>query len=170
MKVIDNTFGSLPALVPAMFSKDVATMEKLNADLEDERRSKFRFPIRRELRYKLLRDGAVAEAGLGETVDIGSGGIGFAIDRGLPVGAFIELSISWPVLLNESCPMRLNVFGRVVRNEPGKCACTVDKYEFRTQSRDVQTQPVRNDSMLQRWADAVRKDALMNLKPRMMTA
>jgi hypothetical protein len=153
-----------------MSPKKIVTMPRLNTDPEDERRGKFRFPIRRELRYKLLRDGAVAEAGVGETVDIGSGGIGFAIDRDLPVGAFIELSISWPVLLNESCPMRLNVFGRVVRNEPGKCACTVDKYEFRTQSRDTQTQPVRNDSMLQRWADAVRKDALLNVKLRIMTA
>jgi hypothetical protein len=167
---MEITFGAATAFLPAMFPKDVATLQKLRTDLEDERRGKFRFPIRRELRYKLLRDGAVAEAGIGETVDIGSGGIGFAIDRDLPVGAFIELSISWPVLLNESCPMRLNVFGRVVRNEAGKCACTVDKYEFRTQSRDIQTQPVRHDSMLQRWAEAARKDALINPKARVMTA
>ena len=145
-------------------------MQMVNADQEHERRGKFRFPMRRELRYKLLRDGAVAESGNGETVDIGSGGIAFTINRDLPVGSFIELSISWPVLIEESCPMRLNVFGRIVRSQPGKVACTVDKYEFRTQSRIVQPQPVRNDSMLQRWADAVRKDTVTPLKARMMTA
>ncbi|MCD6029869.1 MAG: type pilus assembly PilZ [Thermomicrobiales bacterium] len=153
-----------------MFAKDLATMQKLKADQENERRGKFRFPMRRELRYKLLKDGSIAESGAGETVDMGSGGVGFSIERELPVGAFIELSISWPVLLDQSCPMRLNVFGRVVRNDSGMCACTIDKYEFRTQSRAFQPSPVRNDSRLQRWADAVRKDNVTQIKPRMMTA
>ena len=129
-------------------------MHKIKVDLASERRSKYRFPMQRELRYKLLKDGASCQAGVGETVDMGSGGIGFSIGHDLPVGAFIELSISWPVLLDSSCPMRLNVFGRVVRNENGKCACTIDKYEFRTQSRVFQTGPVRTDSMLQRWPTA----------------
>jgi hypothetical protein len=153
-----------------MFAKDLATINKLKADQENERRGKFRFPMRRELRYKLLKDGATAEAGAGETVDMGSGGISFAIERELPVGSFIELSISWPVLLDHSCPMRLNVFGRVVRNEPGKCACTIDKYEFRTQSRGFLAGPVRHDSMLQRWADGIRKDNVTTMKLRSMTA
>jgi hypothetical protein len=153
-----------------MFAKDLATIQKLNTAQENERRGKFRFPMRRELRYKLLKDGATAEAGSGETVDMGSGGIGFAIEHELPVGAFIELSISWPVPLDKSCPMRLNVFGRVVRAEAGKVACTIDKYEFRTQSRVMQPSPIRHDSRLQRWADAVRKDSITQLKPRMMTA
>src|SRR5690349_19958764 len=99
-----------------MFAKDLATIQKLKAIDDNERRSKVRFPMRREMRYKLLKDGATSESGSGETIDIGSGGIGFSIGHDLPVGAFIELSISWPVLLDQSCPMRLNVFGRVVRN------------------------------------------------------
>jgi hypothetical protein len=154
-----------------MFAKDLATIQKLKNDQENERRGKFRFPMRREARYKLLRDGVTAEAGISETVDMGSGGIRFVTERELPVGAFIELSISWPVLLDHNCPMRLNVFGRVVRNEPGKCACTVDKYEFRTQSRGYQVPTVRQDSMLQRWADTVvRRDIVPPLKARMMMA
>jgi hypothetical protein len=155
-----------------MFSKDLATLHKLKIDMGSERRSKFRFPMRRELRYKLLRDGSACAAGAGETVDMGSGGIGFSIGHDLPVGAFIELSISWPVLLDHSCPMRLNVFGRVLRNDNGKCACSIDKYEFRTQSRVFQPGPVRNDAMLQRWADAVRKDTVVppQSKIRLMSA
>jgi hypothetical protein len=46
----------------------------------------------------------------------------------------------------------------VVRSDKGKCACTVDKYEFRTQARTLQPAPARNDGMLKRWADTVRKD------------
>jgi hypothetical protein len=142
-----------------MLAKDAGPTRKLKAHDEQERRKKLRFPVQRDLRYKLLKDGATLESGVGQTLDMGSGGIGFSTERDLPHRACIELSISWPVLLDETCAMRLVVFGRVVRNEAGKCACTVDKWEFRTQARVIPTS-VRIDSKLQRWADAVRKDAV----------
>ena len=124
-----------------------------------ERRKKLRFAIRRDLRYKLLDDGAVTATGFGQTLNMGSGGMAFASEGELKPGGLIELSISWPVLLNESCPMRLIVFGRLLRSQDGQSACTVDKYEFRTQSRAMQPVPkIRTDSMLQRWADTIRKD------------
>jgi hypothetical protein len=138
---------------------------------DGNRRGKLRFPMQRDLRYKLLKDGATVESGAGQTIDLGSGGVGFEIGgRDLPAGSFIELSISWPVLLDASCPMRLIVFGRVVRSANGKSACTIDKYEFRTQSRVVRPMTSRTDTMLQRWADGVRRDAAQNLKLRIMTA
>src|ERR1017187_4998963 len=80
-----------------------------------DRRKKFRFPIHRELRYKLLEEGILVGAGTGQSVNIGSGGVAFSIDRDLSPGAFSELSISWPVLLDDTCPMRFIVFGRVLR-------------------------------------------------------
>ena len=126
-----------------------------------EQRNKVRFAIRRELRYKLLEDKATVAAGVGETIDVSSSGVAFAIDQRLKAGAFIEISISWPVLLDESCPMRLIVFGRVQRSSEAKAVCTVDKYEFRTQARAFQVaMPVRNDAMLQRWADGIRRESL----------
>lgn len=125
-----------------------------------ERRIKYRFPLTREVRYKLLEDNTIVAAGRGETLDLSSGGVGIAVDQSLAPGAFIELSISWPVLLHENCPMRLIVFGRVVRSEGSRAACTIDKYEFRTQARELRfTTPVRTDSKLQRWADGIRKEA-----------
>jgi len=127
----------------------------------NERRSKFRFGIQRELRYKVLEDGAMIASGAGQTINIGSGGVLFAADHQLKPGAFVEMSISWPVLLDQTCPMRLIVFGRVVRNAGKKNVCSVDKYEFRTQARTFQTvAPVRTDGMLQRWADGIRKESL----------
>ena len=66
---------------------------------ETDRRLKSRFSMRRELRYKVLHDGEILEIGSGYTLNIGSGGIAFAIDGTLSPGAFIELSISWPVQL-----------------------------------------------------------------------
>jgi hypothetical protein len=130
-------------------------------DLAGERRKKARFPINRELRYKVLEGNTIVEFGVGTTLDMGSGGMAFVTAHQLPLGSFIELSISWPVLLEDSCPMRLIVFGRVVRSAGRQTACTVDKYEYRTQARVVRPiAPVRNDSMLQRWADNIRKESM----------
>jgi len=139
-----------------------------NMEKRLDRRKKFRFPIRRELRYKLLEEGVLVGAGAGQSVNMGSGGVAFSIDRELTPGAFIELSISWPVLLDDTCPMRFIVFGRVLRSLGRRSICSIDKYEFRTQARTYQTAPaVRNDSMLQRWADGMRKEAI---KPRVASA
>jgi hypothetical protein len=126
-----------------------------------ERRKKARFPLNRDLRYKLLEGNTIVDTGLGTTLDMGSGGMAFLTEHGLLAGSFIELSISWPVMLGDSCPMRLIVFGRVVRSCGRLTACKVDKYEFRTQARIPRLiAPVRHDSMLQRWAGAIRKEGL----------
>src|SRR5580698_8389077 len=104
---------------------------QLIKDLAKDRRKKARFPMDRELRYKVLEDETIIASGMGTTVDMSSGGIAFRTDHSLMPGAFIELSVSWPVLLEGSCPMRLIVFGRVLRSASGMSACTIDKYEFR---------------------------------------
>ena len=126
---------------------------------ENERRAKYRFGIEREIRYKLAEDGVVVAAGSGQTVNIGSGGIAFTTEQSLTPGSFIELSVSWPVLLNSTCPMRLIVFGRLLRCKGQLAVCTIDKYEFRTQARTFTASvATRSDGMLQRWADGIRKE------------
>jgi hypothetical protein len=126
---------------------------------ENTRRSKFRFGIEREVRYKMADRGVVVAFGTGRTVNLGSGGVAFTCEQELTPGGFIELSISWPVLLDEICPMRLIAFGRVLRCKDDCVACTIDKYEFRTQSRNLQSiSAPRSDGMLKRWADGVIKE------------
>jgi len=135
-------------------------METRNRE-QNERRSKFRFGIQRDVRYKVLEDGALIASGTGQTVNIGSGGIAFFAEHQLKPGAFVEVSISWPVLLDQTCPMRLIVFGRVLRSAGKKNVCSVDKHEFRTQARTFQAVMVpRSDGMLQRWAEGFRKETL----------
>jgi hypothetical protein len=130
---------------------------------ENERRSKFRFAIERDLRYKMAEDGVVVAAGSGKTINMCSGGVAFATEQPLTPGAYVEISISWPVLLDESCPMRLIVFGRVLRCTGRKAVSSIDKYEFRTQSRTFQASATtRPDGMLQRWVDGMRKEILKN--------
>jgi hypothetical protein len=88
-----------------------------------------------------LEDDTIVAAGSGETVNVSSGGVWISIDQPLAIGAFIEISMSWPVLLNEGCPMRLIVFGKVVRTGINRAACTVERYEFRTQGARSFQQP-----------------------------
>jgi hypothetical protein len=125
-----------------------------------DRRGKLRFPIERELRFKVLKDATLLEVGTGHTSDIGSGGVLFSIDRDLVPGSFVQLSISWPVLLEGDCPVRLVIFGRVLRCADGQCACTINKYEFRTQARALDASRPHRDTGLERWADTVRRDEL----------
>src|SRR3974377_338756 len=109
-------------------------MGSVNRDKGNERRAKHRFAIERELRFKVL-DGERPLTGIGNTVDISSGGVAFETVTKLLPGSLVEISISWPVLLDDTCLMRLVVLGRVVRTRRQVVACTVDKYEFRTQAR-----------------------------------
>jgi hypothetical protein len=128
---------------------------------ENDRRSKYRFGIEREIRYKVAEDGVVVAAGVGKTTNMSSEGVAFVSEQPLPAGSFVELSISWPVLLDSTCPMRLVVFGRVLRCNENTIVCTIDKYEFRTQSRNFQPAVVpRSDGMLHRWVDGIRKESL----------
>jgi hypothetical protein len=126
-----------------------------------ERRSKHRFDMQREMRYKITGDGMPSAAGTGQTINMCSGGVAFAAEHKIQAGSFVELSINWPVLLDDRCPMRLIVFGRVLRVSGQKAVCSIDKYEFRTAARTFQIAPtVRTDAMLQRWANGMRKGAL----------
>jgi hypothetical protein len=128
---------------------------------EHDRRAKYRFAIEREIRYKLAEDGVVVTTGSGMTLNICSGGVAFRCEQALTPGGFVELSISWPVLLDETCPMRLIVYGRLLRCDGETAVCTIDKHEFRTQGRTFQAAVItRSDNMLHRWADGVRKESL----------
>lgn len=127
----------------------------LMENIPRERRMRCRFGIRRELRYKLVEGRTVVAAGAGYTIDIGSGGVAFFAKHELKPGAAVELSISWPALLDRTCPMRLIVFGRVLRSAGRTAACTVDKHEFRTARASRTNAWVRRDSMLERWAGKV---------------
>jgi hypothetical protein len=126
-----------------------------------DRRTKLRFAVSREMRYKLLEDEKIIAMGHGETVDMSSCGVAFRTNTGLAAGNYIELSISWPALLDDSCPMRLVVFGRVVRRSDALVACTVEKWEFRTGSRQITPViPMQTDNRLNRWVE-YRKEVLM---------
>ena len=115
-----------------MFSEEHFAQTRLSADTE--RRSADRFPIEREVRYRILnkRNGG-GEVGTGKTINISSTGVLFTTDQILVPGKLIELSISWPAQLDNKCQLKLVARGRVARLEQGRAAIEIQQYEFRTQ-------------------------------------
>ncbi len=112
----------------------------------NERRHKKRFRIEQDVKYKMLYGQRIAETGAGKTVNISSGGVWFTTENMLTAGMPVELSMAWPVLLHDSCPMKLMIYGCVIRSDSRGAAVAIERYEFRTQgSRSLQqphSQPV----------------------------
>jgi hypothetical protein len=106
---------------------------------ERERRAKRRFLIDQEVRYKMLYGQRIAETGVGRTLNISSSGVWFTTENMLTCGMPVELSMTWPVLLNDVCPMKLMIYGCVIRSNEKGAAVAIERYEFRTQgSRNFQ--------------------------------
>lgn len=108
--------------------------ERVNiAGADTERRLSMRFPIECAVRYETLNPRAGILAGNGKTLNISSSGVLFNSDHDLPVGTRLEVSINWPVQLNERCLLKLLVRGRIVRYRKGQLAMQIQQHEFRTQ-------------------------------------
>ena len=98
-----------------------------------ERRANDRFPIEREVRYKVLSKRSNEEAGLGKTINMSSSGVLFTSEHLLMPGKRVEVAISWPAQLNNKTALKLVARGRVVRCDNGRAALEIQQYEFRTQ-------------------------------------
>ena len=99
-------------------------------DANEERRSSRRFPIPLDLTCKSLAGGGLAAAG--RIVNISRGGVLFRIAETPAPGAPVLLTVSWPVLLNSNVPLKLMLYGVVLRVSEGEAAVAIGRYEFRT--------------------------------------
>jgi len=99
----------------------------------NERRSCDRFPIERDVRYKVFGTHKnVMQIGLGKSLNMSSSGVLFTTESILREGQRVELAVSWPVLLNDVLPLKLVASGRLVRSQGKRAAMSIDKYEFKT--------------------------------------
>jgi hypothetical protein len=105
-----------------------------DGNTQADRRHSDRFPIEREVRYRVLNKRSGEESGDGKTINISSSGVLFTAEHILLPGRRLELSINWPAQLNNRCALRLVARGRVVRFEDGRAAIEIQQYEFRTQA------------------------------------
>jgi hypothetical protein len=126
-------------------------------DTPVERRAKKRFVMEREIRYRVLEQDKIIAVGTGKTVNLSSNGVAFVTQNYLPPGAFIEVSIAWPALLENRCPLQLIGLGRVLRSTGNTVAATLVQHEFRTLARVLPENAwsARSDQKLRRWAEAV---------------
>jgi len=99
-----------------------------------ERRAADRFPIQRDVRYRVLNQKTDDELGVGKTINMSSRGVLFATDRHLAPGKKVELSISWPAQLNSAVALKLVASGRIIRSNDGSVAMEIQHNEFRTQA------------------------------------
>ena len=100
-----------------------------------DRRSRRRFEINLPVRIKLLGRKSVTDIVGGTVLNLSSTGIAFETDELPQIGALVELSISWPILLHGKTPVKLVAQGTVVRTDGQLAAAAVVRYEFRTQGR-----------------------------------
>ena|SRR5579862_1329590 len=98
----------------------------------DDRRKKRRYPINMPVEFKIVKNYLIVGSGRGASIDLSSNGIAFSTDKPLRVGSYLELSANWPVLLDGACPLKLVIFGKVVRSEGNFAAVASDRHEFRT--------------------------------------
>jgi hypothetical protein len=99
-----------------------------------ERRAADRFAMALDLTCKLLRKRNTPPETAGNTIDVSSAGILFTTAQVLTPGNRVELSINWPVPLNDKCKLILVARGRVARIEQGRAAAQIQQYEFRTKA------------------------------------
>ena len=99
-----------------------------------ERRGTSRFPVREDVRYRIVNSKTINLSGSGTTLNIGSGGILFTTEDQLPLGRMVELSVNWPARLDGICPLKFVATGRVVRSEARRAAVRIERYEFKTRS------------------------------------
>jgi hypothetical protein len=97
-----------------------------------ERRGTSRFPVREDVRYRIVHSKSPGITGSGTTLNMGSGGILFTTEDKLPIGRSVELSVNWPARLDGTCPLQFVATGRVVRSEERQAAVRIERYEFKT--------------------------------------
>ena len=125
---------------PGMYPPSAYPLPAVTDATVTDRRSADRFPIQRELRYRLSnkRDGGAE--GTGQTLNISSNGVLFrSSDTSLATGKRVELSISWPAQLDNRCHLKLVARGRIARVTGDEVAVAIQQYEFRTAGRSTQS-------------------------------
>ena len=104
---------------------------------EDQRRDKLRFPIEKYVQYQCMKRGRLLAVGVGKTLQISSREVHFTTQHPLMQGERVLLAVDWPAMLGSTCLMKLQIYGSVVRSEPGVVVVQIVRYEFRTRGASL---------------------------------
>lgn len=105
-------------------------MREFDASHSDrDRPGNRRFPLRLKLTFSTATPPVCS--GVGETLFVSSRELLFTTTESFAVGQCLQVSVDWPARLEKRIPLRLIVFGQILRSGDGQAAMTIDKYEFR---------------------------------------
>jgi hypothetical protein len=96
-----------------------------------ERRADRRYPVTAAVKYKVVLPNQQVLTGVGETVNLSSGGVLLQTTERLPGGLPIELSIPWPARSGNRVALVLHMIGRTVRMQGICTAVKIQQHEFR---------------------------------------
>jgi hypothetical protein len=95
-----------------------------------ERRLKVRYPLMLNVRYRIL--GKRLLSGVGQAVNLSSGGALVRSKHALGVGEDLQIHIEWPSLLDGCVPLQFVAIASVVRCGPSSFAVRFGRHQFRT--------------------------------------
>jgi len=104
---------------------------------DEGRRARRRFPIQQEIRYECVKGSRICSVGVGKTLEISSREVRFTIQQPLRPGQKMRLAMDWPALLDNTCRMKLEIFGWILDCEHGQAAVKIERYEFRTRGAQL---------------------------------
>jgi hypothetical protein len=99
------------------------------------RRQAVRFPMACKVSFKIRSGKRKPQLITGEMIEMSSTGFVLVADASLSSGTPLEVTIPWPVLLNNECLLNLVLQATVVRCDKGIIACKIEHREFRTRGR-----------------------------------
>ncbi len=114
-------------------------MSTMNSFLGDDggRRARRWFPIQQEVRYQCVKGSRISDVGVGKTLEICSREVRLTIQQPLKEGQKMRLTVDWPALLDNTCRMKLEIYGWIVTCDPGQANVRIERYEFRTRGAAV---------------------------------
>ena len=101
------------------------------SQLTGGRRVSQRWEFTRELNFS-YQNGHEICLGSGRAKDLSESGIRFENDHYVPEGREIELHISWPIMLQNTCPLVLVIRGPLVRLDRHGAVVHIEYCEFQT--------------------------------------
>src|SRR5579862_4900445 len=91
-----------------------------------------KFPIEQEVRYQCVKGSRISAVGKGKSLEISSREIRITTQHVLRDGQKMRLALDWPAMLDNTCRMKLEIHGWVVRSTPDTADVKIERYEFRT--------------------------------------
>src|ERR1700691_5439404 len=106
----------------------------LSAENTRDRRISHRFPLRLAAIYRCIGSQFASNLSTSKSLNISSAGLLFATTETLRWGQAVEVSIAWPVRLDNGTALELVIRGSIVRSTGDDAAMRLERYQFKTRS------------------------------------